>query len=243
MLEKLPPKVLVIETDEVLNASVCNTIERYWFDVMRALSVDSAIRMANVNSPNVVIISSRIKDVSALSIGVKIRKMDNLSGVPIIFLVDEGETLVNYNQIDNGLIELVYRPFTPNELIVTVKNLLRRSKPVFEDKVIKYKDISMDLSTYKVYKGAVAIHLGPTEFKILQFFIKSPDNIHSRQQIIDYVWGTDKVIEPRTVDVHINRLRDLMKKVSKNDVPFINTVRGKGYCLDLSDDEYNYSVR
>ncbi len=238
MSDKLPPKILVIETDEVLNASVCNTIERYWFDVERAYSVENAIRLASIDPPNVAIISSRIKDISALSIGVKIRKIDQLSGIPIVFLVDEGENISNYSYVNNGLIELIYRPFTPNELITTIKNLLRRSKPIFEDKIIKYKNISMDLSTYKVFKDDRFIHLGPTEFKILQFFIKNPENIHSRQKIIDYVWGTNKIIEPRTVDVHINRLRDLIKKVSNDDNSFIHTVRGKGYCLDLLKDSY-----
>ena len=142
------------------------------------------------------------------------------------------EFVENYKLTDTTLVEVVYRPFTPNQLMTAIKSLLRKSQPIFQDKIIKHKDVSMDLATYKVYRSNKVIHLGPTEFKILQLFIQAPRTIFSRQQIIDYVWGVDKIIELRTVDVHVNRLRSLMK-LEKNEIPFIKTVRASGYCLNL----------
>ena len=232
MSDKLPPKILIIESEETLSATLCNAVERSWFDVLKAYTADQALKIATTLLPNVAVISSRLKDASALEMASRIRKNGTLLKLPIIFLLDEGELSSNYNQINNDLVELLYRPFTPNQLMMSIRTLLRKSQPIFQDKVIKYKDVSLDLSTYKVYRGNKNIYLGPTEFKILQLFVQSPKVIFSRQHIIDYVWGVRKAIEPRTVDVHINRLRTLMK-TNEKDQPFIKTVRASGYCINL----------
>ncbi|MDA9163842.1 winged helix-turn-helix domain-containing protein [Rickettsiaceae bacterium] len=231
MSDKLPPKILVIEPYEVLNASLCNTIERYWFDVTRAKSAEAAVRAVEVDPPNVVIISSRVQDQSAVEMAMTLRKMKDLQDVPVVFLIEQGEHTENYSSVDSKNTELLCRPFTPNELMTTIRALLRRSEPVFQDKIIKYGDISMDLSTYRVRRGVKQVHLGPTEFKILQLFVQKPNNIYSRRQIIDYVWGTDKDIAHRTIDVHVNRIRTLMK-LETDQYQLIKTIRSAGYCLD-----------
>ncbi len=231
MSDKLPPKILVVETDEVLNANLCNTIERYWFDVNRAKSSEAAVRSAEVDPPNVAIISSRIQDVSATEMASQLKKVQGLAEVPIVFLVEQDEKVANYSSVGEGCSEVLCRPFTPNELMTTIRSLLRKSKPIFQDKVIEYSDIKMDLSTFKVLRGSKQVHLGPTEFKILQLFIQKPKNIYSRRQIIDYVWGVDKEIAHRTIDVHINRIRTLMK-LDTDRYQLIKTIRSAGYCLD-----------
>lgn len=236
MYTKLPPEILVIESDERLSVSVCNAIERYCFNVVRASTETEALVAAQTNKLHVVIISSRIKDVSALEMAVKIRRLPKLHKIPILFLIDKEEKAENYNSVSNGITALLYRYFTPHQLITNVKALLRKSQPVFYDKVIQHKDLSMNLATYKVYKGNKSIHLGPTEFKILQLLVQSPRTIYSRREIIDYVWQGSKDIEHRTVDVHVNRLRALIKKESKDDIPFIKTVRSSGYCLNLPNE-------
>lgn len=230
--DKLPPRILVIESDEALSSSICNAIERSWFDVARATDEETAIAFASSNLPNVAIISSRIKDISPVAMSSKLRKLNKATDLPIIFLLDAGQSFENYNSPNNDLVEVIYRPFTPNQLMISIKSLLRKSQPIFQNKIIKYKDVSMDLATYKVIRRNKSIHLGPTEFKILHLFVQSPKVIFSRQQIIDYVWGTGKEIEHRTVDVHVNRLRTLMK-VEDKDEQFIKTVRANGYCLNL----------
>lgn len=230
MSDKLPPKILVIEYDELLNASLCNTIERYWFDVTRVRNSESALRSASINLPNVAIISSRLKDISAVEMATRLRKIKGLKFLPIAFLVDQGESIENYNITNDDFTKVIFRPFTPNELMISIRSLLRKSSPVFQDKFIKHKDISMDLSTYKVFRGKKQIHFGPTEFKILQLFTMNPDNVYSRRQIIDYVWGVDKEIAYRTIDVHINRIRKLMDLDDGRQV--IRTIRAAGYSLD-----------
>ena len=231
MSDKLPPKILVVEADEVMNTNLCNAIERYWFDVTRARNSETAQRAAQVSLPNVAIVSSRVQDQSAMELGELLRRVPDLKELPIVFIIEQGESIDNYNLIGSGYTEVLQRPFTPNELMTTIRLLLRKSKPVFQDKVIKYGDISMDLSTFKVLRGAKQVHLGPTEFKILELFVQKPKNIYSRRQIIDYVWGTEKDIAHRTIDVHINRIRTLMK-LESDRYPLIKTIRSAGYCLD-----------
>lgn len=231
MSDKLPPKILVIEYDEVLNSNLCNTIERYWFDVTRVRSPEEALRLVDVNPPNVAIISSRIQGISAKEMLIQLRKCKDLHELPVIFLIDQGELVENYNLACKDYMEIISRPFSSNELMTSIRSLLRKSKPVFQDKVIKYQDISMDLSTFKVLYGNKQIHLGPTEFKILQLFVQKPNNIYSRNQIIDYVWGPNKNIAHRTIDVYINRIRTLLK-ADFGDKQLIRTIRSSGYKLD-----------
>ena len=153
MSDKLPPKILVIEYDELLNAALCNTIERYWFDVTIAKDSEAAIKAASINLPNVAIISSRLKDISAVEMSSRLRGIKGLKSLPIAFLVDQGESVENYNITNDDFIKVIFRPFTPNELMINIRSLLRQSSPIFQDKFIKHKDISMDLSTYKVFRG------------------------------------------------------------------------------------------
>ena len=232
MSDKLPPKILILEADEIARTTLSNSIERYWFTVLRAGNIETAVRISSVNRPNVVIISAKSEGFATDEAAFQIRQVKGCADIPIIFIMQDQETPLDYKPLDNSLIECVPRPYTPNEVLIAVKALLRRSKPIFQDKVIKYKDVSMDLATFKVMRGTKRIHLGPTEFKILELLIQSPKVIFSRSQIIDYVWGADQNIEARTVDVHVNRLRSLVK-LHADEVPFIKTVRSAGYCLNL----------
>jgi two-component system phosphate regulon response regulator PhoB len=232
MTDKLPPAVLVIENDEVRRTSICNTIERYGFTVYRSNGEENNLGILVYNKPNVAVISSRVNRDFAMDVCRRLRKEKSYENLPAVFIIDKDESPENYSSVDEGLNEYIYRNFTPNELMTSIKSLLRRSNPVFQDKVIKYKDIQMDLATYKVFRGSRRVHLGPTEFKILQLMLQSPKTIFSREQIMEYVWGTEHPIELRTVDVHVNRLRSLLKE--KNDVnQVIKTVRASGYCLNL----------
>ena len=230
MSDKLPPKILVIEHDDQSNAILCNTIERYWFDVTRARNAETALRLAYVNKPNAAIISSRLQDVSAIEMAARLKKVEGLQKIPIIFLVNQDEPAQHYSTNDDNSNKVLFRPFTPNELMINIKSLLRRSNPVFQNKFIKHKNITMDLATYKVFHGQKQVHFGPTEFKLLQLFMTNPDSTYSRRQIVDYVWGVDKDISFRTVDVHINRIRKMMDLNDGNQV--IRTIRAAGYRLD-----------
>lgn len=232
MFEKLPPKVLVIENDEVMRTTVCNSLERHWFSVARASNVEEAIQEISNGNLNVVIISSKLSSHVVVKLISNIHTSYPNIDIPIIILLDEGETAAEYQNVAGPLVEVVPNPFTPNELMLIIKGLFRKCNPVFQDKIIKYKDLSMDLAIYKVQRGNKVIHLGPTEFKIMEMLIRAPRSILSREYIIEQVWGKDKNIEPRTVDVHVNRIRSLVK-IKDDEPPLIKTVRSGGYCLNL----------
>lgn len=232
MSDKLPPKILVLETDEIVRTSICNSIERYWFTVLRVGDIGSAMRLLSVEHPHLMVIGHGVTGSSLTDFCLAVRKIHSMNEMPFVIILNADDTADNYKVLDNGLTEYIKKPFAANDVMTAIKSLIRRAKPVFQDKVIKYKDISMDLATYKVYKDNKHVHLGPTEFKILQLLVQSPRVIFTRQQIIDYVWGPGMNIEYRTVDVHVNRIRALIRN-NKQEMPFIKTVRAAGYCLNL----------
>lgn len=231
MSDKLPPKILMIENENVPNATIANAIERYWFDVIRTYSTQEALRTMSYHIPNLVIISSRMQDMSAIEIATAIKKMLPSHDIPIIFLVDQDENKENYNVVGN-IFEILTRPFTVNDLMAKIRSILRQSNPILQDKRLKYDDIEIDLATYKVFRRKKQIHLGPTEFKILQLFVQKPNSVYTRKEIIDYVWGEDKDIAYRTIDVHVNRIRTLMQKGFDDGKQLIKTIRSTGYCLN-----------
>jgi two-component system phosphate regulon response regulator PhoB len=249
MIDKMPPKVLLIEFDEESRNSVANAIERYWFNVIRIGDSGVALRNLSLHKPHLIALSSRMSpflDLSPASAGVsetsmsivglvnKIRAYEEFNQIPIVLLLEEYDKNP-YSELDNGLIELIHRPFSHSELMLAIKSLFRKSKPILQDRNLKYKDVTIDLGSFKAFRKEQHIHLGPTEFKILQLLIQAPKAIFSRQQIIDYVWGSDNTdIDLRTVDVHMNRLRSALKKIS--NVPVIQTIRSLGYCLSLPGD-------
>ncbi len=233
MLDKLPPRILIIESTKSINVSLSNVIERAWFNLVKATTVEKAIVSSAINHPDIIIIDSMVQDKVATEIATRIREINGLAKVPIIFLLNSGESPSNYTLEDNNFVASLIKPFTSDQLMILIRSLLRRSNLILQDKVIKYKEVSMDLTTYKVTNNGRVIRLGPTEFKILQLFIKSPKVVFSRQNIVDKVWGKDTIIDLRTIDVHINRIRASLK--NKESEIFIKTVRSTGYCLDLPD--------
>ncbi|MDN3031148.1 MAG: winged helix-turn-helix domain-containing protein [Candidatus Tisiphia sp.] len=233
MFDKLPPRILVIESTKSVNASLSNVMERAWFNLIKTNTVEKAIVLSAINPPDIIIIDSIVQDKLATEIASKIREIDDLARVPIIFLLHPGESLSGYALEDSNFVACLIKPFTSDQLMLLIRSLLRRSNLILQDKVIKYKEVSMDLTTYKVTNNGRVIRLGPTEFKILQLFIKSPKVIFSRQDIVNKVWGKDAVIDLRTIDVHINRIRASLN--NKDSEVFIKTVRSTGYCLDLPD--------
>ncbi len=227
---KLPPKILLIEYNESFNNNICNTIEKAWFDVIRSKSLNQALNLIKLSTPHIAIISSTIQNSSATEALVQLRKKQELNSLPVIFLVDKDEAIDKYYFFSKNYMEILARPFLSSDLISTIKSLLRKTKPTFQNKIIKYKNISMNLATFEVFQSEQRIYLSPIEFKILQLLLTSSNNILSRKEIVHSIWGIKCNISDRTIDVHINRIRNLIKADSKNK-SLIKTIRSEGYCL------------
>ncbi|MCB2108628.1 MAG: winged helix-turn-helix domain-containing protein, partial [Rhodobacteraceae bacterium] len=131
--------------------------------------------------------------------------------------------------------DYITKPFSMPELLARVRALLRRAKPSNQKGILNFGDIAMDLDAHRVSRGGKFVHLGPTEFRLLQFFMERPGTVFSREELLNGVWGPDIYVEPRTVDVHIRRLRKALNNEDGSDV--IRTVRAAGYSLDASAEQ------
>ena len=174
-----------------------------------------------------------LPEYSGIEICRKLRDRDTTKTVPIIMLTARSEEDDRILGLNSGADDYVVKPFSPKELVARVQATLRRSQPGFAEDKLVYADLTMDLDAHKVFRSEMPIHLGPTEYRLLQVFMQRPTRVFSREQLLDRVWGRDIYVEERTVDVHIRRLR---KALNENDRPnIIRTVRGAGYSLDETE--------
>jgi two-component system phosphate regulon response regulator PhoB len=152
--------------------------------------------------------------------------------VPIIMLTARGEEGDKLRGLDSGADDYVTKPFSPSELIARVRAVIRRARPATENETLQYEDLIMDLAAHRVRRNGRDVHLGPTEFRLLRHLLEHQGRVFSREQLLDQVWGQDVYVEPRTVDVHIRRLRKALNIDEEPDL--IRTVRSAGYALDRS---------
>ena len=145
-------------------------------------------------------------------------------------LTARGEENDRVRGLDCGADDYIVKPFSPSELVARVRAVLRRLRPAFEAKTVEYGDVTMDIAEYRVTRGGEAVRLAPTEFRLLRHFMENPGRVFSREQLLDAVWGREIYLEPRTVDVHVRRLRKNLNAGGKRDI--IRTVRTAGYALD-----------
>ena len=237
MLDKLPPKILIIAEDAIRYNNVYSIISRYWFNVVKCIEPQNLLRILSINTLNMVIINFTNRSKS-IKVATKIRQTKGFASIPVIFVLNEEEKKSDYSLKSNNLTEVIYKPVMPNNLMITIKETLRKSHPVFEDRIIKYhfddNFIKMDLATFQTFRNSKKLKIGPTEFKILELLMKSPNKIFSRRQIVDFVWGCNKSVDERTVDVHVNRLRNSLKISKDSNENIIKTIRHVGYSLSLS---------
>ena len=151
----------------------------------------------------------------------------NKSNTPIIMLTARGEEHDRIKGLEMGADDYVTKPFSINELLARAKAVIKRTRPIFAEEKVTFEDISLDIATHKVFRKDKEIKLGPTEFNLLRFFLENKNRVFSREQLLNHVWRHDALVEPRTVDVHVRRLRKVLNANDKND--YIRTVRSAGY--------------
>lgn len=235
---KLPPKILVIEHDNILNNKISNFIERSWCYAIRSSGIEDALEKIEFNKIQMAIISSRIQDASPIEAAAMIRKKIKNEKLPIILLIEETEQGQNYIVSLKQNCHIVKRSEQYDVLIRQIKKILSRHTHELEDRIIEYSNLKLDLQDYKLYISGQPVRITPTNFKILQLMVQNPQNIYSRKEIMDFVWGKDRQIEDRTVDVHINRIRRVLRNKVKSDsgdyyqnYDIIRTIRDTGYVV------------
>ena len=171
-----------------------------------------------------------IESLSGIEVCRRLRRTPETQNVPIIMLTGRGEEADRVRGLETGADDYVTKPFSPRELVARVKAVLRRVRPALAGEKLRFADLEMDIVSHKVKRGGQTIPLGPTEYRLLRHFLEHPGRVFTRERLLDAVWGRDKEIETRTVDVHIRRLRQALDRPGKPEL--IRTVRSAGYALD-----------
>ncbi len=223
-------RLLLIEDDPALAQLVRYSFEREGFDVAHTASGEEALLLAHELVPDIVLLDWMLEELSGIEVCRRLRRMPDTANVPIIMLSARAEESDRVRGLETGADDYVTKPFSPLELIARVKAVLRRVRPALAGLTLSYADIELDMATHKVRRGGTLVPVGPTEFKLLRHFLEHPGRVFSRERLLDAVWGRDSVIEARTIDVHIRRLRKAINVNGSPDV--IRTVRSAGYALD-----------
>ena len=227
----MKPFVLIVEDDASLATLLKYNLEREGFEAVVAEDGELALVMADERLPDLVVLDWTLPKVSGIEVCRRLRQRSASQNVPIIMLTARGDETERVRGLDTGADDYVTKPFDMGELFARIRAVLRRIRPGLTDDRIVHGDITIDRVAHKVERDGTEIHLGPTEFRLLDHFMQYPGRVFSREQLLDAVWGSDVYVEVRTVDVHIGRLRKAMKSTGKADP--IRTVRSAGYALNV----------
>jgi two-component system phosphate regulon response regulator PhoB len=224
------PLVLIVEDETDLVTLLRYNLEKEGFRVATAADGEEALLIASEQPPNLVLLDWMLPLMSGIEVCRQLRRGPRTREVPIIMLTARGEEADRVRGLNSGADDYVAKPFSPTELLARIRAVLRRATPSLSEEMLRYEDLSMDLAAHRVRRSGRDIHLGPTEFRLLRHFMQHPGRVFSREQLLDLVWGHDVYVEPRTVDVHIRRLRKALNEDEQMDL--IRTVRSAGYALD-----------
>lgn len=224
--------ILVVEDDVALCELLKWNLDSEGYDVRSTADGEEALLLVREQAPDAIILDWMIEEVPGIEVCRQLRKDKQTARIPILMLTARGEEEDRIRGFKTGADDYVTKPFSPRELMARVEALLRRSRPALAGGVLSFADLELDPASHRVRRGGEPLHLGPTEFKLLRYFMERPNRVLSRQQILDGVWGMDSEIDERTVDVHIRRLRKAINRDDEADP--IRTVRAAGYAMDVA---------
>jgi len=224
------PLVLVVEDDAALATMLRYNLEKQGFRVEDAADGPGALaRIAEVQ-PDLVLLDWMLPVISGIEVCRQIRRRPSTRDLPVIMVTARAEDQDAVRGLNTGADDYITKPFSIDALLARMRALLRRAGAVPAKGRLAFADIAMDLAAHRVQRNDRAIHLGPTEFRLLEFFMQHPRRVFSREELLDAVWGQDIHVEPRTVDVHIRRLRKSIN--GDGELDLVRTVRAAGYALD-----------
>ena len=223
-------KIMIIEDEEDIVTLLRYNLEKEGFETCAVTDGEKAFNAIKINQPTLILLDWMLPGLSGVEICKQVRYDNDLRNVPIIMLTARGEEADKIKGLTIGADDYMTKPFSVPELVARIRALLRRVQPVKTKGELVFEDIKMDLATCRVIRGDRFLHLGPTEFRLLQFLMEQPRHVFPREQLLKEVWGADIHVELRTVDVHIRRLRKAMNEGGEPDL--IRTVRAAGYSID-----------
>lgn len=224
------PTILVVEDEAALLALLRYNLEKQGFRVEEATDGQEALLRIGERRPDLVLLDWMLPTLSGVEVCRQIRRRAETRSLPVIMVTARTEPQDAVRALDIGADDHIAKPFAIEALMARVRALLRRSSAPASRGTLAYGGIVMDQDAHRVSRDGRALHLGPTEYRLLEFFLQNPRRVFAREQLLDAVWGRDIHVEPRTVDVHIRRLRKAINAEGEPDL--IRTVRTAGYALD-----------
>ena len=218
--------VLVVEDEPEIRELLGFSLGRAGYDIIEAETAEVALQLLNERLPDIMIIDWMLPGMSGVELAKRLRRDDLTSGLPLIMLTARGEEADKLRSFESGIDDYITKPFSPRELIARLKALLRRTGAP-EDNVLEIGGIRLDQTSHRITINGETIRVGPTEYRLLELLMRHPDRVFERNQLLDRVWGRSTHIEERTVDVHVLRLRKILKPYGLDTA--IQTVRSVGY--------------
>jgi two-component system, OmpR family, phosphate regulon response regulator PhoB len=227
------PTILVVEDEVPLLTLLRYNLEKQGFRVEEAGDGQEALLRVAETRPDLVLLDWMLPAISGIEVCRQLRRRSATRDLPIIMVTARTEQQDAVRALDTGADDHISKPFAMEALLARIRALLRRSGTIAAKGMLAWRDIQMDQDAHRVSRNGRALHLGPTEYRLLEFFLQHPGRVFSREQLLDGVWGRDIHVEPRTVDVHIRRLRKAINADGEADV--VRTVRSAGYALDTEN--------
>jgi two-component system phosphate regulon response regulator PhoB len=227
------PTILVVEDEAPLLTLLRYNLEKQGFRVEEAADGQEALLRVAEARPDLVLLDWMLPALSGIEVCRQLRRRPNTRDLPIIMVTARTEDQDAVRALDTGADDYIAKPFVMDALLARIRALLRRSGGVATKGTLAYRDLTMDQDAHRVSRAGRALHLGPTEYRLMEFFLQHPGRVFTREQLLDAVWGRDIHVEPRTVDVHIRRLRKAINADHEPDL--IRTVRSAGYALDVEE--------
>jgi two-component system phosphate regulon response regulator PhoB len=226
----MTPYVLVVEDEDALATLLKYNLDKEGHQVGVASDGEEALVMIDERQPDLVVLDWMLPKVSGIEVCRRLRQKSETRNLPIIMLTARGEESDRVRGLDTGADDYIVKPFSMSELAARVRAVLRRIRPGLAEDRIHNGSLVIDRVAHRVKRDGCEVHLGPTEFRLLDYLMQHPGRVFSREQLLDAVWGADVYVEARTVDVHIGRLRKALNNDSQDDP--IRTVRSAGYSLE-----------
>lgn len=225
----MPATVMVVEDEPAIQELIAFNLKQAGHFVIEAPSAELASRMIKETLPDLILLDWMLPGMSGIEFARKIKDDNYTKAIPVIMLTARGEEQDKVKGLETGADDYVTKPFSPRELNARIKAVLRRRAPQMTDELVEVAGLALDPQTHRVTGHNAPVNLGPTEFRLLHFFMTHPERVHSRTQLLDNVWGNQAYIEERTVDVHIRRLRRALEPTRHDGL--VQTIRGAGYRL------------
>ncbi len=228
--QAVKPLVLIVEDEDALVTLLRYNLEREGYRTAAARDGEEALVMVKEETPDIILLDWMLPLTSGIEVCRQLRRRPDTKDVPVVMLTARGEEGDKVRGLNSGADDYITKPFSPAELVARLRAVMRRAQPALAADTLEFEDMIMDLVAHRVRRGSRNVHLGPTEYRLLRHLLQHPGRVFSREQLLDAVWGHDVYVEPRTVDVHIRRLRKALNEGDEADL--IRTVRAAGYALD-----------